>query len=419
MKRLDSIEAVVKLTEVCNINCSYCYMFNGGNEEYLARPAYMREATVEAIVEFLARGVEESQAKHLHVIYHGGEPMMMKRERFAQVCSALTSRLESRVHLKLSMQTNAMLVDDGWVETLAKFGVGVGVSIDGPPEYHDIDRVDHQGRGTYDRVVAGLRRLQQTYSEGLLPMVGAIAVIRPAFSGMRVYRHLTNDLGLKNLSFLLPIDSHDTFDRQTETAGYGRYMREVFEEWARTQNDSAVRVRFVDELLAFFLSGGTRSRIDDIHRKKHALFVVGSGGELEPDDSMKVTDFLGMRPSVHQHTMMEFLESQEMLSLSAAAESLPDACSSCCWKNGCGGSGGRLVNRYSASGGFNNRSFLCDGLKDLYSSIYLSLVKSGADEKVLEAAILRDLGFSRALELRQPRTVFQLKPDVRKDAAEA
>lgn len=419
MKRLDSIEVVVKLTEVCNINCSYCYMFNGGNEEYLARPAYMREATVEAITEFLARGIEESQAKRLHIIFHGGEPTMMKRERFAQVCSALTSRLESRVHLKLSMQTNAMLVDDGWVETLAQFGVGVGVSIDGPPEYHDIDRVDHQGRGTYDRVVAGLRRLQQAHGEGLLSMVGAIAVIRPAFSGARVYRHLTDDLGLKNLSFLLPIDSHDTFDRQSETAGYGRYMREVFEDWARTQNSSAVRVRFIDESLAFFLSGGTRSRIDDVQRKRTALFVVGSGGELEPDDSMKVTDYVGMRPSVHHHTMMEFLESQEMLSLSAATESLPDECATCCWKNGCGGSGGRLVNRYSASGGFNNRSFLCEGLKDLYSSIYLSLVKSGADEKVLEAAIVRDLGFLRAPDPKQPRKVFRLRQDAQNDVAEA
>jgi uncharacterized protein len=47
----------------------------------------------------------------------------------------------------------------------AKYDVGIGISLDGPKEYHDKFRVDHQGRGTYDSTIAGLRKLQAAIAD--------------------------------------------------------------------------------------------------------------------------------------------------------------------------------------------------------------------------------------------------------------
>ena len=42
---------VVKSTERCNLNCSYCYMYNGGDQSYLSRPPVMSMQTARKMFE--------------------------------------------------------------------------------------------------------------------------------------------------------------------------------------------------------------------------------------------------------------------------------------------------------------------------------------------------------------------------------
>ena len=52
-----------------------------------------------------------------------------------------------------------MLIDHAWCALFRRWEVGIGVSIDGPREIHDANRVPRQGRGTFDKTVAGIRCL--------------------------------------------------------------------------------------------------------------------------------------------------------------------------------------------------------------------------------------------------------------------
>jgi uncharacterized protein len=63
--------------------------------------------------------------------------------------------------VRQSFQTNGTLIDDEWCEFFAEAPVHVGVSIDGPRHLHDKNRVTRSGRGTFDKTVAGIRRLRQ------------------------------------------------------------------------------------------------------------------------------------------------------------------------------------------------------------------------------------------------------------------
>jgi len=40
MEYKKTIEVVLKLTERCNIDCTYCYVFNKGDESYKKHPKY-------------------------------------------------------------------------------------------------------------------------------------------------------------------------------------------------------------------------------------------------------------------------------------------------------------------------------------------------------------------------------------------
>ena len=386
MKVPDEIEVIVKLTERCNINCTYCYMFNKGNDEYLSRPAYMSEQTATALAEFLAQAAEAFALKKIRVIFHGGEPMMMKPDRFERICEVLDEAISPFAELELAMQTNAMLVSDAWLNALITHDVGIGVSIDGPPKYHDVDRVDHKGGSTYDDVVTGLRRLQAAADKGLLRPVGSISVIRPSFDGAEVYRHLANDLGIRSLNFLLPIDTYDTFDFK-DVDGYGKFMRDVYKEWV-SQGDSRVRVRFVDDYLRFLHGGAdaAKSRLD--HLNSMAFFVVGSNGDIEPDDSLKPIhpDVFG-RWNVASTTLSDYINQPSIQAVFAETAVLPQECRDCSWRNVCRGNAGRAITRYSMSKGFAQKSFLCEPIKRVYSYIAASALQSGLTHDALMAAI--------------------------------
>jgi uncharacterized protein len=63
--------------------------------------------------------------------------------------------------VKHSFQTNGTLIDDEWCAFITEAGINVGVSIDGPQRLHDRNRVTRSGRGTFDKTIAGVRRLRR------------------------------------------------------------------------------------------------------------------------------------------------------------------------------------------------------------------------------------------------------------------
>src|SRR5262249_52238027 len=60
-----------------------------------------------------------------------------------------------------SFQTNATLIDAEWCDLIRRRNIHIGVSVDGPSFLHDRRRRTRQGAGTLDRVLAGIRCLQE------------------------------------------------------------------------------------------------------------------------------------------------------------------------------------------------------------------------------------------------------------------
>jgi uncharacterized protein len=98
----------------------------------------------------------------LAVIAHGGEPTLLGPERLDDFFGALRAAVASTdAHLSLALQTNGTRVDGALCDVLRRHSVGVGVSLDGPPEVNDRYRLDKGGRPTTDRVLAGAFQLAE------------------------------------------------------------------------------------------------------------------------------------------------------------------------------------------------------------------------------------------------------------------
>jgi len=84
-------------------------------------------------------------------------PISFYRRAFAMIDELRPAELP----VKHSFQTNGTLIDDDWCAFIAEAEIAVGVSVDGPQRLHDRNRVTRNGRGTFDKTIAGIRRLKQ------------------------------------------------------------------------------------------------------------------------------------------------------------------------------------------------------------------------------------------------------------------
>jgi uncharacterized protein len=123
------------------------------------------------------------------------------------------------------MQTNGTLLDDAWVDLLARHDVRLGVSCDGPAEVHDRQRVNHAGQGSYTEV---RRALDLLVAADRLRW-GVLAVANPEVAGSTVLKHF-GDIGVTNVDFLWP-DFHHDDPPPWPTGTLGAYYRELFDCW--------------------------------------------------------------------------------------------------------------------------------------------------------------------------------------------
>ena len=387
-KKLKTLGIVLKLTERCNINCSYCYMFNMGDKTYKKRPACIPLEVVDELAIFLKNDCQSLGIKQLIVGLHGGEPLMQKKKDFIATCDSLINTLSPMVDIQFTIQTNAILVDKEWIDIFNQYDVCVGVSIDGTKEYNDKNRVDHRNRGTYDRVIKGIKMLQKYHKKHGTP--GILCVVNPEHSAKKIYRHFVDDLELKYMDFLLPYDNH-THDLNYNSLEYGKYLCELFDEWAKDDNPR-VQIRGFSSIIGMFFGGSPQ--IYGVGPSSPSaqlpLISISSAGDLSPTDELRATDssinYHGM--TVFNTNLESFLELPIFKTLHAASEKLPNDCQRCCWQKICGG--GAIVNRYSKERQFDNPSIYCEGLKVFYSKIVNYLLTKGYDKEKLFSF----LGFS-------------------------
>jgi uncharacterized protein len=67
---------VVKLTAYCNLNCTYCYMFNLTDHTFKRIPKIMSMTVAESLVARLREYIIERDLSAFHVTLHGGEPTL-------------------------------------------------------------------------------------------------------------------------------------------------------------------------------------------------------------------------------------------------------------------------------------------------------------------------------------------------------
>jgi uncharacterized protein len=142
------MDLILLPTEQCNFRCKYCYeTFEKGD---------MSPAVQEAIIKHVRKSLHNYTA--LHVSWFGGEPLEATdviahlSEEFIKICKA------ARKPYHAGMTTNGYnLTADTYDKLYGNYKINnYQVTLDGPEEEHDKQRVFADGSGTHKRIVSNL-----------------------------------------------------------------------------------------------------------------------------------------------------------------------------------------------------------------------------------------------------------------------
>lgn len=348
---------IAKVATRCNLNCTYCYIYNHEDRSYLSRPRFISDDVFEAMLVRMRTYCDRREGHTLSLVFHGGEPTLMPVDRFDRLAQRATGVLGPRLR-SMSIQTNATLLDERWVRVFLRHKMAVGVSLDGPPAVHDSARVDLRGQGSYAKTMAGIRVLREG---GIDPNI--LCVINPGHSGLDVYRHFRGE-EITWMSFLFPDVSHDSKDVFYPALGptpVADYLIPIFDEWF-AEDDPRVVVGVFWDLIQRLLGGpGTT---DAFGNPLMTYVIVETDGAIEALDALRVCEE-GLASSglnVLTHDFDEVRTQSSSLLAQALGEpfELSTTCQSCEFQEVCGG--GYLPHRYSRANGFNNPSVWCQDI---------------------------------------------------------
>ncbi len=395
MKRL---HVILKVAERCNIACSYCYYYFAGDDSHAKQPAIMTADTIDDLIHFCRDAVRDFDLEAVRLYFHGGEPLMMGKQRFDEMCVRLTEGLCAVTYLKLALQTNGMLIDDDWIALFSRHQVGIGVSLDGPRAQNDKYRVDRKGRSTFARTMAGIELLQSAVEDGRLRRFGVLTVANFQTDPIATYEFFVHEAGIRNLDFLWPDDHHDSVppvDNSQATA----FFTSLFDRWAK-DDDRSIRIQVFKSLMARFIgdegyaiedqfaSGKSRPRhpID----QDEVMVTVRSSGELQLEDVL----FQLLSPNqasgytIKGDTLRAFLDSPFYRRAFEQRIAVPECCRQCYWLNVCGS--GQAQNRFSRRSGLACETVYCAALKKLYAHVARYMLLNGVDAERIERVLTRD-----------------------------
>ena len=372
---IQNLNIVFKISERCNLKCDYCYFFFGGDETWKKHPPLVPRQVVHDLGAFAARAARGHQLDVINLIFHGGEPLLMSKPRFAEMCETLRG-YEDGFQFSLAVQTNGVLVDAEWIDIFERYQVSAGVSLDGPPAVNDLHRLDLKGRSSYDATVAGLRLLQQAAEQGRVSSPGVLSVINPFADGAKVYHHFVHDLGVNNMSFLTPDYTWDSVISEQVVRGVERFLVASLRAWLAGRNPK-IKIRVFSELLSAMVDPRAMELVQTYRDDYRNIISVSSNGDLGPEDTMRTADprFASMGLNIAHHDLSDLLESGIWSEQADAVTIKPEKCKTCDWWKIC--KAGRPIHRYSKANGFSNHSLYCNGLKDMYTEIGAFLVRNG------------------------------------------
>ena len=366
----------------CNLACKYCYYLEKNN---LYDKSHRHIMSDEMLEQFTREYIEAQTMPQVLFTWHGGEPLMRSID-FYKKALALQKKYARGRRIDNVIQTNGTMLTDEWCEFFAKNNWLVGISIDGPQEYHGHYRLTTTGNPSWQKVMHGIELLNKHHVEwNAMAVVNAYNADHPL-----EFYHFFKDNGCQYLQFT-PIVERLTKHQDGRTLAsladdkeipladfsvtpeqWGNFLCAIFDEWVR--NDvGKMFVEIFDCTLANWM--GVLPGICAYSKNCGHAGVMEHNGDVYSCDHFVFPEYkLG---NIRDHTLIEMLYGDKQHAFSRLKHtSLPRQCKECDMEFACHGECPK--NRFEKDKyGEPGLNYLCKGYYQYYSHVapYMDFMK--------------------------------------------
>lgn len=365
----------------CNLRCKYCYYLE---KAHLYRNAPARVMSDELLERFVQEYIQAQTMSQVLFTWHGGEPLMRPLS-FYRKAVALQEKYAFGRQIDNTIQTNGTLLTDEWCEFFKEHNWLVGISIDGPQEFHDEYRRTASDKPSWQKVMRGIRLLRKHGVEW-----NAMAVVNDFNAGYPLeFYHFFKEMGAKYIQFAPVVErmaAHSdgrhlatlvdqecpVADFSVSPAQWGDFLCAIFDEWVR-HDVGQTYVEIFDCTLANWV--GERPGICVYAKECGHAGVMEFNGDVYSCDHFVFPEYkLG---NIRDKTLVEMLYGEQQRQFSCLKHAtLPKQCKECEWEFACHGEcpKNRFVNDRYGNSGLN---YLCSGYRHFYEHVapYMDFMK--------------------------------------------
>lgn len=380
---------------LCNLACSYCYYL----EKSQLYPTDGSPVMSEEILElFVQQYIEAQTLPSVLFTWHGGEPLM-RPISFYRRAIELQRRYACGRQIDNCLQTNGTLLTDEWCAFLKDNRFLVGISIDGPYDYHDAMRRSSRGRSSWHDTMRGIRLLQKHGVEW-----NAMAVVSAANVGHpHEFYHFFRDIGCQYLQFTPVIEriisrpdgltlapgmaeGGEIAPFSVTPSQWGAFLCSVYDEWVR-RDVGTLFVQLFDATLANW--AGVAPGICSLAAECGHASVMEYNGNVYSCDHFVFPEYrLG---NIRQQTLTGMMYSNRQRAFGQSkSDSLPRQCRECRFLFACHGEcpRNRFVRDRYGNPGLN---YLCPGYHQYFTHVAadMDFMKAELDANRPPANIMR------------------------------
>ena len=366
---------------VCNLACDYCYYLEKSN---LYKNDSRHVMSEELLEKFICEYIGAQTTREILFTWHGGETLMRPIAFYKKAIELQRKYAQGRM-ISNCIQTNGTLLNDEWCRFFHDNQWLVGISIDGPQEFHDEYRKDRQGRPSFRKVMNGIQLLKKHQVEW-----NAMAVVNDFNADYPLdFYHFFKELDCHYIQFAPIVERicrHDDgrhlaavheggqelADFSITPEQWGNFLCTIFDEWVR--NDvGKYYIQLFDSTLANWV--GEQPGVCSMARTCGHAGVMEYNGDVYSCDHFVFPEYkLG---NIYEKTLVEMMYSKRQLQFGQDKhDKLPRQCKECTYLFACNGECPK--NRFAQTAdGEPGLNYLCKGYYQFFDHVapYMDYMK--------------------------------------------